>query len=49
MGEDSLSCLTCVLSFCLFEQSNMFKVVNRENEDNVYIANHHLYNYIVYE
>ena len=26
MGEDCLSCLTCVLSFCLFEQWNMFKV-----------------------
>ena len=26
MGEDCLSCLTCVLSFCLFEQYNMFKV-----------------------
>ena len=27
MGEDCLSCLTCVLSFCLFEQYNMFKVM----------------------
>ena len=33
MGEDCLSCLTCVLSFCLFEQENMFKVIDTEHNE----------------